>query len=76
MRDLGGQLDAATTASACSGEPLGRLKYILDGGPCQVGVESTVVDGITAEMRSECSDWRCDGGTNREVLKEQVWRTK
>lgn len=24
----------------------GRIEYILDGGPCQVGVESTVVDGL------------------------------
>lgn len=25
----------------------GRLPYIIDGGPCQVGVESTVLDGVT-----------------------------
>lgn len=48
MRDLGGALDSACIGSASSEEPKGRLKYILDGGPCQVGVESTVVDGITA----------------------------
>ncbi|KAL7803562.1 calcium-transporting P-type ATPase [Trichoderma aethiopicum] len=24
----------------------GRIEFILDGGPCQVGVESTVVDGL------------------------------
>lgn len=50
MRDLGGQLDAESTSGTTeNGEPIGRLKYILDGGACQVGVESTVVDGITAE---------------------------
>lgn len=26
----------------------GRIPYVLDGGPCRVGLESTVVDGITA----------------------------
>jgi L-threonylcarbamoyladenylate synthase len=25
----------------------GRINYILDGGPCDVGVESTVVDGLS-----------------------------
>ncbi|EST05774.1 YrdC-like domain protein [Kalmanozyma brasiliensis GHG001] len=48
MRDLGGQLDADSNSSS-NDEPRGRLKYILDGGACQVGVESTVIDGITAE---------------------------
>jgi L-threonylcarbamoyladenylate synthase len=27
----------------------GRLPYIIDGGSCQVGVESTVLDGVTDE---------------------------
>ena len=50
MRDLGGQLDVEANADVGSqDEPKGRLKYILDGGACQVGVESTVVDGITAQ---------------------------
>ncbi|CBQ70970.1 related to translation initiation protein SUA5 [Sporisorium reilianum SRZ2] len=49
MRDLGGQLDAEANSQASSNEPKGRLQYILDGGACQVGVESTVVDGITAQ---------------------------
>ncbi|SPO32163.1 related to translation initiation protein SUA5 [Ustilago trichophora] len=50
MRDLGGYLDAESTSGTTeNGEPKGRLEYILDGGACQVGVESTVVDGITAE---------------------------
>ncbi|GAC98830.1 hypothetical protein PHSY_006425 [Pseudozyma hubeiensis SY62] len=48
MRDLGGQLDAESVVGGCDGEK-GRLKYILDGGACQVGVESTVIDGITAK---------------------------
>ncbi|KAJ1034983.1 hypothetical protein NDA18_000588 [Ustilago nuda] len=48
MRDLGSALDSHPNQEA-GREHKGRLKYILDGGPCQVGVESTVVDGITAE---------------------------
>ena len=47
MRDLGGQLDAETGTSSQTG-PLGRLKYIIDGGPSDVGLESTVVDGISS----------------------------
>ncbi len=43
MRDLGGQLDTNEA------EPRGRLQYILDGGACTVGVESTVVDGLSAD---------------------------
>ncbi|KAE8257868.1 hypothetical protein A4X09_0g7880, partial [Tilletia walkeri] len=40
MRDLGGQSDG-------NGDR-GRIRYILDGGAADVGVESTVVDGISA----------------------------
>ncbi|EPQ29837.1 uncharacterized protein PFL1_02510 [Pseudozyma flocculosa PF-1] len=51
MRDLGGELDAEALSkagfTAQEGQPLGRLKYILDGGPSDVGLESTVVDGIS-----------------------------
>ncbi|KAK0549586.1 hypothetical protein OC846_004005 [Tilletia horrida] len=43
-RDLGGQQDGANQSQS----PTGRIQYILDGGPCTVGVESTVVDGVTA----------------------------
>lgn len=41
--DLGGPLDGAG----------GRIHYILDGGPCNVGVESTVVDAssVPSEVR-------------------------
>jgi L-threonylcarbamoyladenylate synthase len=47
----------------------GRIEYILDGGPCDVGVESTVVDGlscpptilrpggISIEQLRECVGW-------------------
>lgn len=47
----------------------GRIDYIIDGGPCDVGVESTVVDGlstppailrpggISAEQLRECPGW-------------------
>lgn len=61
MRDLGGELDGGG----------GRLKYILDGGPCAVGVESTVVDGISVE--DEVRVLRPGGVTVeqiRAVLKE------
>ncbi len=47
----------------------GRIKIIIDGGPCEVGVESTVVDGlsippailrpggITLEQLRHCPGW-------------------
>jgi L-threonylcarbamoyladenylate synthase len=48
----------------------GRIETILDGGPCDVGVESTVVDGlsspplilrpggISSEQLKECEGWQ------------------
>ena len=65
MRDLGGQLDVETGPADAANEPKGRLQYILDGGPCQVGVESTVVDGITAE--SEVRVLRPGGVTIEQI---------
>jgi len=35
-----------TTAAHVLHDLSGRIELILDGGPCQVGVESTVVDGL------------------------------
>ena len=47
----------------------GRIEYIVDGGPCDVGVESTVVDGLSSppvilrpggisiEQLKECPGW-------------------
>lgn len=47
----------------------GRIEFILDGGPCDVGVESTVVDGLSTppvilrpggvsiEQLRECEGW-------------------
>lgn len=35
-----------TTAQHVKEDLDGRINFILDGGPCQVGVESTVVDGL------------------------------
>lgn len=47
----------------------GRIEYIVDGGPCDVGVESTVVDGLSSppvilrpggvsiEQLRECPGW-------------------
>src|SRR5262249_37362453 len=43
----------------------GRIEYIVDGGPCDVGVESTVVDGLSSPpviLRP--------GGISIEKLKE------
>jgi L-threonylcarbamoyladenylate synthase len=37
---------SATTASDVLEDMDGRIELILDGGSCQVGVESTVVDGL------------------------------
>ena len=36
-----------TTAAHVQHDLSGRIDLILDGGPCAVGVESTVVDGLT-----------------------------
>lgn len=36
-----------TTAQHVMHDLDGRIELILDGGPCQVGVESTVVDGLS-----------------------------
>ena len=36
-----------TTAQHVLGDLDGRIEIILDGGPCNVGVESTVVDGLS-----------------------------
>ena len=60
---------SATTASDVLEDMDGRIEIILDGGSCQVGVESTVVDGLCdppvvlrpggvslAEIRS-CPGW-------------------
>jgi tRNA threonylcarbamoyl adenosine modification protein (Sua5/YciO/YrdC/YwlC family) len=35
-----------TTAAHVFHDLNGKIKYIVDGGPCDVGVESTVVDGL------------------------------
>ncbi|KAI0523720.1 DHBP synthase RibB-like alpha/beta domain-containing protein [Xylaria bambusicola] len=58
-----------TTAAHVLEDLDGRIELILDGGPCQVGVESTVVDGIcdppvvlrpggvSIEELRECPGW-------------------
>ncbi|CAO1618305.1 unnamed protein product [Jaminaea pallidilutea] len=45
MYDLGGGLEAHSEATQTDGR--GRIPYVLDGGSCSEGVESTVIDGIT-----------------------------
>ena len=59
-----------TTADHVHHDLSGRIKMILDGGPCSVGVESTVVDGLTSpplilrpgavslEMLRNCEGWK------------------
>lgn len=37
---------STTTAAHVLHDLSGRIKIILDGGPCDIGVESTVVDGL------------------------------
>lgn len=58
-----------TTAAHVLFDLSGRIDLILDGGPCNVGVESTVVDGMTTppvvlrpggisiDMIRDCSGW-------------------
>ncbi|KAL9015635.1 MAG: hypothetical protein Q9185_006979 [Variospora sp. 1 TL-2023] len=58
-----------TTAAHVLHDLSGRIELIIDGGPCQVGVESTVVDGlvdppvvlrpggVSIEMLSQCPGW-------------------
>ena len=58
-----------TTAAHVLHDLNGRIEVILDGGPCEVGVESTVVDGlsdpplilrpggISIEQIKECQGW-------------------
>ncbi len=40
-----------TTASHCAQALEGRVTLIVDGGPCQIGIESTVIDLTLAEPR-------------------------
>ena len=58
-----------TTAAHVLHDLSGRIDIILDGGPCEVGVESTVIDGlsnpplilrpgeISLEMLRQCPGW-------------------
>ena len=58
-----------TTAAHVLHDLAGRIKLIVDGGPCLVGVESTVVDGLVSppvilrpggvsiEMLRQCPGW-------------------
>ncbi|KAL9128889.1 MAG: hypothetical protein Q9175_007428 [Cornicularia normoerica] len=58
-----------TTAAHVLHDLSGRIDLILDGGPCTVGVESTVVDGLTTppvilrpggvseDMLRDCPGW-------------------
>ncbi|KAL8781099.1 MAG: hypothetical protein Q9213_006157 [Squamulea squamosa] len=58
-----------TTAAHVLHDLSGRIDLIIDGGPCKVGIESTVVDGLTSppvilrpggisiEMLRQCPGW-------------------
>lgn len=46
-----------TTAQHVHHDLNGRIELILDGGPCSVGVESTVVDGLSDPPRYSAA-WR------------------
>ena len=59
-----------TTAAHVLHDLSGRIETVLDGGPCNVGVESTVVDGLSSpplilrpgavskEMLKDCVGWQ------------------
>jgi L-threonylcarbamoyladenylate synthase len=58
-----------TTAADAVAELGDRVDFVLDGGPCRVGVESTIVDlssGEPAILRP--------GGVTREALEEALGR--
>lgn len=60
----------------------GRIETIIDGGPCDVGVESTVVDGlstpptilrpggISIEQLRECSGWEQTAVAYKDVSEK------
>ena len=52
-----------TTAAVCYQDLQGKVPYILDGGPCHFGVESTVLD-----LTSEIPTILRPGGLTREAL--------
>ena len=54
-----------TTAAAVFADMDGKIPLILDGGPCQYGVESTIVD-----CTGECAAILRPGAITREMLAE------
>lgn len=60
---------STTTAAHVLEDLSGRIEYVIDGGPSDVGIESTVVDGLTQpplvlrpggvsiEQLKECAGW-------------------
>jgi len=56
-----------TTASHVAEDLNGRIEYIIDGGPCTVGVESTVLD-ITVPVPMILRP----GGVTREMLEAVI----
>ncbi len=58
-----------TTAAHVAAQLAGRVELILDGGPCRVGVESTIVSLLADEPRV-----LRPGGVTREALEEALGR--
>jgi L-threonylcarbamoyladenylate synthase len=64
-----------TTAAHVRGELGGGVDMVLEGGPCEVGLESTIVvfeantgEGHTGETHTETKDRRRDRGNSRAVI--------
>ncbi|NLM74292.1 MAG: threonylcarbamoyl-AMP synthase [Clostridiaceae bacterium] len=60
-----------TTAKHVEDDLKGRVEYIIDGGPCNVGVESTVLD-VTGEIPVILRP----GGVTREMLEKIVGKVE
>ncbi len=60
-----------TTAQHVVDDLKGRVEYIIDGGPCNVGVESTVLD-VTGEIPVILRP----GGVTREMLERIVGKVE
>ena len=68
-----------TTATAVMADMAGRIEMVLDGGACEIGLESTVLDctaaiptilrpgGVTQEMLAECLLQVTVAGGNNET---------
>jgi L-threonylcarbamoyladenylate synthase len=60
-----------TTAAHVHHELAGSIDYILDGGACEVGVESTIID-LSNVVRGQPATLLRPGGITREQLQQVV----